>query len=300
MITILGPTATGKTDLAARVAFEMNGEVISADSRQVYRGMDIGTGKDLTSFTIEGQKMQYHLIDIAEPGTEYNIYKYQQDFFAVYRDIVERGRLPVLCGGSGMYLESVLRGYRLQAIDKDGSLRRSLEKKTDAALEMMLRSLKTLHNKTDLEDRERMIRAIEIALSPVEGNAASPFPEIENTLFGIRYPRGLQKSRITERLKARLKEGLVDETEALLRKGIAPERLIRYGLEYRWVTKYVTGEITYDAMFNALNTAIHQFSKRQMTWFRRMERQGFTILWLDGRWTIQEKMAFIRHHHRIV
>lgn len=300
MITILGPTATGKTDLAARVAFELNGEVISADSRQVYRGMDIGTGKDLSTYAIESQKIPYHLIDIAEPGTEYNIYRYQQDFFAVYRDIVKRGRLPVLCGGSGMYLESVLGGYRLQAIENEGSLKRSLEQKTDAELEKTLRSLKTLHNTTDLEDRERMIRAIEIASVSGEATLSKTFPEIQSTLFGIRYPRGLQKTRITERLKARLNEGLVEETEALLRKGIAPERLIRYGLEYRWVTKYVTGEILYDEMFNALNTAIHQFSKRQMTWFRRMERQGFTILWLDGRWTIQEKMAFIRHHHHLV
>lgn len=300
MITILGPTATGKTDLAARIAFELNGEVISADSRQVYRGMDIGTGKDLSAYTIEGQKIPYHLIDIAEPGTEYNIYKYQHDFFIAYQSILERDKLPVLCGGSGMYLESVLSRYRLQAIENDGNLRRSLEKKTDAALEMMLRSMKTLHNTTDLEDRERMIRAIEIASVSGEAAFLKTLPAIENTLFGIRYPRGLQKTRITERLKARLNEGLVEETEALLRKGIAPERLIRYGLEYRWVTKYVTGEIIYDEMFNALNTAIHQFSKRQMTWFRRMERQGFAILWLDGRWTIQEKMAFIRHHHHLV
>jgi tRNA dimethylallyltransferase len=296
MLTILGPTATGKTALAARVAYELNGEVISADSRQVYRRMDIGTGKDFADYIIEGAPVPYHLIDIAEPGTEYNIFRYQQDFLRVYGDIKDRGKLPVLCGGSGMYLESVLKGYHLPEVQRDPIYTESLLNKTEEGLTDILRSLKTLHNKTDLEDRDRLIRAIEIEMKARGNNSGPAFPKISSTVFGIWFPRGLLKKRITDRLQGRLENGMNAEIEQLLKSGITPERLMRYGLEYKSGTRFVTGEISFDELFNSLNTAIHQFSKRQMTWFRRMERQGLKIHWIDGRWALREKMAFIIDH----
>lgn len=302
MITILGPTATGKTALAARLAFEMGGEVISADSRQVYRGMDIGTGKDLGEYLVDGVAVPCHLIDIAEPGYEYNIFEYQQDFLKVYHDIVDRNRLPILCGGSGMYLEAVLKGYRLQKVRNEADLVSDLQGKTDEELAEMLKSAKTLHNITDFENRARLLKAIMVARSeessmPGKVDApgqVNPFPVISSTIIGIAFPRDMQMARIAERLDFRLQHGMITEVEELLRQGIAPERLMKYGLEYRYVTLFLTGKLTHAEMFFSLNIAIRQFAKRQMTWFRRMERQGMEIHWIDGRLPFENKIEQIR------
>jgi len=296
LTVVLGPTASGKTALAVRIAHEMNGEVISADSRQVYKGMDIGTGKDYADYLMEGEQIPCHLTDIAEPGTEYNIFRYQQDFLPIYQSITTRGKLPILCGGSGMYLEAVIKGYRLTEAGGDAGFLKSLEDKTFDELTRILQSYKTLHNKTDIEDRHRLIRAIEIERVAITEKNKPSFPRIPSLVFGISFPRGLLKKRITERLASRIENGMVQEIVGLLNRGIEPERLMRYGLEYKFGTQYVTGLIPYDTFFLALNQAIHQFSKRQMTWFRRMERQGIKILWIDGRWTIEQKMAFVREH----
>ncbi|MCK9422639.1 MAG: tRNA (adenosine(37)-N6)-dimethylallyltransferase MiaA [Bacteroidales bacterium] len=296
MLTILGPTASGKTALAARVAYELNGEVISADSRQVYRGMDIGTGKDYDDYVIEGKPIPYHMVDIAEPGSEYNIFRYQQDFLPVYHDIIARGKLPILCGGSGMYLDAVLKGYRLTEVRDDLLFRKSLEDKTEQELTGLLKSWKTLHNKTDLEDRTRLIRAIEIEHKARFGGHGQSFPAIPSSVFGIGFPRGLLKKRITDRLRDRLVGGMTEEIERLIIHGVSPDKLMHYGLEYKFGTLFITGQITGEELFNSLNKAIHQFSKRQMTWFRRMERQGIKIQWIDGRWPMKEKMVFIKNH----
>ena len=303
MLTLLGPTASGKTALAARLACELNGEVISADSRQVYRGMDIGTGKDLGDYVVNGIRVPVHLTDLADPGYEYNIFEYQHDFLAAYKNIVERKKLPVLCGGSGMYLEAVLRGYRLAKAVRDPDFVAGLQGKTDEELAGLLRSYKTLHNSTDLEDRPRMLKAIEVAraaemssqdTSATSGGPASqPFPAIASTIFGISLPRELTMQRITERLKTRLESGMIAEVETLLHGGITPERLMRYGLEYRYITLFLTGRLTYQQMFTELNIAIRQFAKRQMTWFRRMERQGIKIHWIDGSLSLEKKVAEI-------
>jgi tRNA dimethylallyltransferase len=297
LLCILGPTASGKTALAARLACECNGEVISADSRQVYRGMDIGTGKDLGDYTVDGNRVPVHLIDIVEPGYEYNIYEFQQDFLKVYYDILGRNKLPVLCGGSGMYLETVLKGYRLAAAPADDEILKSLQDKSDADLTELLQSFKTLHNITDLEDRPRLLKAILVAQKSKiaeESHANTGFPEIESMIFGISYPRELLKLRITERLENRLNIGMITEVEELLRKGISPERLMKYGLEYKFITLFLTGKISRADLFIELNIAIRQFAKRQMTWFRRMERQGMNIHWIDGRAPLEQKMKEIR------
>jgi tRNA dimethylallyltransferase len=299
MITILGPTASGKTALAAALAAETGGEVISADSRQVYRGMDIGTGKDYADYTVNGKQVRHHLIDIAEPSTEYNIFRYQQDFLQAYRDLLSRDKTPILCGGSGMYLEAVLRGYRLTEAPPDPELTRDLETLANEELEAMLRALRKLHNKTDLETRERMIRAIAIerkALQETSGGVPSrePFPAIPSVVFGISFPRGLLKKRITDRLQTRLDGGMIPEIEALLARGITPERLMRYGLEYKFGTMYLTGMISREMLFTELEKSIHQFAKRQMTWFRRMERQGIAIRWIDGRIPLGQKLSLVR------
>ncbi|MEI6684028.1 MAG: tRNA (adenosine(37)-N6)-dimethylallyltransferase MiaA [Bacteroidota bacterium] len=302
MVTILGPTATGKTALAARLAYELGGEVISADSRQVYRGMDIGTGKDIGEYLVDGVAVPFHLIDIAEPGYEYNIFEYQQDFLKVYRDILERNRLPILCGGSGMYLEAVLKGYRLQKVMNEEELASELQEKTDEELAGILKSAKTLHNITDFENRARLLKAILVARAeesskPGSGSSpgqAAPFPVIRSTVIGIAYPRDIQMARIAERLDFRLEHGMITEVEELLRQGISPERLMKYGLEYRYVTLFLTGGLTRAGMFFSLNIAIRQFAKRQMTWFRRMERQGMKIHWIDGRLPVENKIEQIR------
>ena len=296
MITILGPTASGKTPVAARLAAEIGGEVISADSRQVYRRMDIGTGKDLADYGA----VPYHLIDIREPGTKYNLFEYQQDFFDVYQEIRRRGAVPILCGGTGLYIEAVLKGYHLSPVPQNQALRDSLEGKSLAELTEMLKELKArngsnMHNTTDVDSCQRAIRAIEIETY----NAAHPMPRrelppVESLIIGINIDRELRREKITRRLKARLEEGMVDEVRALLDEGIPAEDLIYYGLEYKFVTEYLTGQLTYDEMFNRLEIAIHQFAKRQMTWFRGMERRGFQIHWIDATLPIEVKIQQIK------
>jgi tRNA dimethylallyltransferase len=294
MITILGPTATGKTRLAAYVAAELNGEIISADSRQVYRGMDIGTGKDLKDYVVHGHEIPSHLVDIVDAGYEYNVYEFQQDFLSCFKEIVQRGKLPILCGGTGMYLESVLSGYRLINVPEDPELRFKLETKTDEELNQILQQLRPTHNTTDTTDRNRTIRAIEIASYQDEQlDKSEPFPEINHRIFGVNYERHIVRHRITSRLKQRLEEGMIDEVKTLLGSGLKPEQLTFYGLEYRYLTDYITGKISYQEMFKLLNTAIHQFSKRQMTWFRRMEKKGIKIHWIDGGMELEEKVKTV-------
>jgi tRNA dimethylallyltransferase len=295
MITILGPTASGKTALAARLACDLDGEVISADSRQVYRGMDIGTGKDLDDYIVNGKRVPVHLIDIADPGYEYNVFEYQQDFTKVYRQITGRGKTPVLCGGSGMYLESILKGYNLAITENSSMLRESLEQKTDEELKEILKSLRTIHNTTDLTDRNRTIKAIEIAAVSVNNEKDyNPVPVLKPVIFGIRFERVTLRTRITERLNNRLKNGMIEEVKTLLEKGLTADQLKFYGLEYRYITQFLEKEIDYESMFRLLNTAIHQFAKRQMTWFRRMERNGLIIHWIDGTLDAEQKTGLIK------
>lgn len=288
MITILGPTACGKTSVATRLAARIGGEILSADSRQVYRRMDIGTGKDLQDYIVDGQPIPYHLIDIAEPGTRYDLFRYQRDFYYAYRGIVERGKTPILCGGTGLYIEAVLRGYALSPVPQNQALRERLEGKSLPELTDILARLKAenhsaMHNLTDVDSPRRAIRAIEIELYNKEHAAdRRTLPPVPSRVFGIAVPREERRRRITARLQERLQNGLVEEVRALLRSGIPPQDLIYYGLEYRYVTQYAIGELTYDEMFRRLEIAIHQFAKRQMTWFRGMERRGTRIHWLDG------------------
>jgi len=294
MITILGPTASGKTRLAALVANKLNGEVISADSRQVYRGMNLGTGKDYNDYIVNGKQVPYHLIDILEPGEEYNVYRYQQDFFRAYTGILQRGKLPLLCGGTGLYLESVLGAYKMGEAPENDTLREFLETKSQNDLVAYLASLRPLHNTTDSRNRKRTIRAIEIASYELEHQAeARSLPRLNPLIIGITYERQVLRQRITERLKARLEQGMVSEVEELLNKGISTEKLEYYGLEYRYLSQLIAGKISYEEMFRNLNTAIHQFAKRQMTWFRRMERKGFKIHWLDSESTTEMKVESI-------
>ena len=296
MITILGPTASGKTPVAARLAAEIGGEVISADSRQVYRRMDIGTGKDLADYGA----VPYHLIDIREPGTKYNLFEYQQDFFDVYQEIRRRGAVPILCGGTGLYIEAVLKGYHLSPVPQNQALRDSLEGKSLAELTEMLKELKArngsnMHNTTDVDSCQRAIRAIEIETYNLEHPMPRrELPPVESLIIGINIDRELRREKITRRLKARLEEGMVDEVRALLDEGIPAEDLIYYGLEYKFLTEYLTGQLTYDEMFNRLEIAIHQFAKRQMTWFRGMERRGFQIHWIDATLPIEVKIQQIK------
>ncbi len=296
LLTILGPTASGKTPLAAAVARELDGEIISADSRQVYRRMDIGTGKDLADY----QDVPYHLIDIAEPGTKYNLFQYQQDFFQAYSDITTRGRCPILCGGTGLYIEAVLKGYQLSPVPQNPELRSSLEGKTLAELTQLLTDLKaqngsTMHNTTDVDSCQRAIRAIEIETYNLHTpTPRRQLPPIDSLIIGVNIDREERRRKITRRLKARLQEGMVEEVRSLLQEGIAPDDLIYYGLEYKFVTEYVMGQTTYEEMFQRLEIAIHQFAKRQMTWFRGMERRGFTIHWIDALLPMEEKVSHIR------
>ena len=296
MITILGPTASGKTALAAYLAYALDGEVISADSRQVYRGMTIGTGKDLTEYGVYGKKVPYHLIDIVDPGCEYNIFEFQQDFLKAYSDIISRGKLPVLCGGSGMYLESVLRKYRLKKKESGPKIHESLSQKTNEELKDLLLSLKTPHNTTDLLDRSRMIRAILISMAPDEKAGEIVFPEqMPSLIFGIHWERALLRERITNRLQTRLEQGMIEEVRELLNRGLTADQLKFYGLEYRYITLYLEKQLDYNEMFRLLNTAIHHFAKRQMTWFRKMERNGIRIFWLDGTASLEENLDKIRN-----
>ena len=294
MLTILGPTASGKTQLAAQVAFRLNGEILSADSRQIYRGMDLGTGKDLSDYTVEGRQIPYHLIDLVEAGTQYNVFEFQREFIRAYNDLCQRGRFPVFCGGSGLYLEAVLKGYKLTQVPSDKKRREELSLLSLEELASLLKSYKTVHNSSDTETRNRAIRAIEIE----EHLSHHPeldftFPAINSLIVGVQYDRDTRREQITSRLKQRLQEGMVEEVEGLLARGLAPEDLTYYGLEYKFLTLYITGELTKEEMFERLNIAIHQFAKRQMTWFRKMEREGFEIHWLDGFMPMEEKVAMI-------
>lgn len=283
LITILGPTATGKTKLASALAAMIGGEIISADSRQVYRGMDIGTGKDLDDYFFNGIVVPYHLIDIIDPGYEYNIFEYQKQFTAAFSDITSRDKVPVLAGGSGLYLDAVINGYELTSVPEDTFLRKQLERLSDDELREKLKRYGALHNTTDLIERNRMIRAIEIKeFEKLNPDKILNMPAIDSVTFGISYERQEIRQRITDRLVYRLNHGMIEEVEHLLAIGLRPEQLTFYGLEYKWLTLYVTGQIGYDEMFSNLNTAIHQFAKRQMTWFRRMEKKGTKIYWIDG------------------
>lgn len=294
LITILGPTASGKTPLAAALAYKLDTEIISGDSRQVYRRMDLGTGKDLADYTVNGTRIPYHLIDIVEPGYKYNVFEYQRDFLAAYEEIKQKEKLPVLCGGTGMYLESVLKGYRLLPVPENPGLRASLADRSLEELTQMLAAYKTLHNSTDVDTVKRAIRAIEIEeyyrQQPPEYRE---FPQLDSLIIGVDIDRELRREKISRRLKQRLDDGMVDEVKALMECGIAADDLIYYGLEYKYLTLYAIGQLSYDEMFHQLEIAIHQFAKRQMTWFRGMERRGFTIHWLDARQSTDEKVQKI-------
>lgn len=299
MITILGPTASGKTSVAAALALRTGGEIISADSRQVYRRMDIGTGKDLADYTIGDVHIPYHLIDIAEPGTKYNLFQYQQDFHTAYNDIRSRGKLPILCGGTGLYIEAVLGGYSLSPVPQNQKLRESLEGKSLDQLTQMLVQLKqkngsNMHNRTDVDTAQRAIRAIEIETYNIEHPTPErQMPPVDSLIIGINIDRELRREKITRRLKARLDEGMCDEIRSLIDGGVNPDDLIYYGLEYKFVTEYVVGKTSYEEMFRKLEIAIHQFAKRQMTWFRGMERRGYTIHWIDAAQSMDEKVEAI-------
>jgi tRNA dimethylallyltransferase len=295
MITVLGPTACGKTSLSVELAYMLNSEIISADSRQIYRGMDLGTGKDLCEYKVNDKDIPYHLIDIADPGYKYNVFEYQHDFLEVYNDIKSRGITPILCGGTGMYLEAVLKGYRLIPVPENPELREKLEKKSLQELTEMLSSYKKLHNSTDVDTVKRAVRAIEIEeyykSKPAEYR---DFPMINSVIVGLDIDREIRRQKITKRLKQRLDEGMVDEVRGLLERGLTPDELIYYGLEYKYLTLHVIGELTYQEMFNQLETAIHQFAKRQMTWFRGMERRGLKINWIDASLPMNEKIDAIK------
>ncbi len=291
LITVLGATACGKTKFATRLAHEIGGEIISADSRQVYRSMDIGTGKDLADYEIDGVTVPCHLIDICEPGEKYNLYRYQNDFLEAFRNIKARGKVPVLCGGTGLYIESVLRSYRLSHVPQNPELRAELEGKSLEELTTILSSYKRLHNTTDVDTAQRAIRAIEIeqyyAETPMDER---DFPEIRSLVIGLDIDREMRREKISVRLRQRLDEGMVDEIRGILDSGVSPEDLIYYGLEYKFVTLYIIGELSYDEMVRQLEIAIHQFAKRQMTWFRGMERRGIDIHWLSTEMSIEERI----------
>ncbi len=304
MITILGPTASGKTSLAAALAARLTldgspAEIIGADSRQVYRRMDIGTGKDLSDYQVGDISIPYHLVDICEPGTKYNLFQYQQDFMDAYEDIRRRGVRPILCGGTGLYIEAVLKGYHLSPVPQNPELRAQLEGMSLEKLTVMLEELKArsgshMHNKTDVDSAQRAIRAIEIEVY----NLKHPMPQrelpaVSSLIIGVDIGRDERRQKITARLKQRLEEGMVDEIRGLLEDGIPAEDLIYYGLEYKFVTEYVIGKCSYEEMFRQLEIAIHQFAKRQMTWFRGMERRGFSIHWVDAALPMEEKVEII-------
>lgn len=297
MLTILGPTATGKTQLAAIIAKELNGEILSADSRQIYKGMDLGTGKDLADYVVDGVKIPYHLIDIVDAGTQYNVFEFQRQFISAYEDIRARGKFPVFCGGSGLYLEAVLKGYKLTQVPSNKIRREELSQLSLEELSGLLKDYKTVHNSSDTETKNRAIRAIEIEehllLHP---DLDFEFPAINSLIIGVQFDRDTRRARITERLKQRLEDGMIEEVKGLLDRGLSPENLTYYGLEYKYLTLYLIGELSREEMFERLNIAIHQFAKRQMTWFRKMEREGFEIKWLDGYLPIEEKVGFIKKY----
>ena len=293
LICILGPTATGKTRLAAELANLIDAEIISADSRQVYRGMDLGTGKDLEDYVVDGTPIPYHLIDIVDPGYEYNIFEFQNNYLEAYSDIIGRNKNAILCGGSGMYLDSILRGYEMKQVPRNQELRDVLSHLDDEALRDRFLSYKIPHNVTDLNDKDRLIRAIEINDFDQNHKDDAPFPKYNSLNFGIHFEREEIRKRITSRLKDRLKNGMIDEVKQLLEKGFTAEQLMFYGLEYKFVTQHVIGDLRYNDLFQKLNSAIHQFAKRQMTWFRRMEKHGVEIHWLDGNLKTEEKLKLV-------
>ncbi len=290
LIVILGPTASGKTSVAVELCSKINGEVISADSRQVYKKMNIGTGKDLEEYVVKNKSIPYHLIDIVEPGYQYNVYEYQKDFFHAYNLVSKNGNMPVLCGGSGMYIEAVIKGYKLIQVPVNKALRDKLSAKSMEELQYILSTYKKLHNTTDTENKKRLIRAIEIAeYEDHDNELKTGFPTFNSILFGIAYDRKTRRERITQRLHQRLRSGMIEEVKQLMDKGLTKEQLIYYGLEYKFITLYLAGNLQYDEMVEQLNTAIHQFAKRQMTWFRRMERKGNKIHWIEGNLSLEEK-----------
>ena len=294
LITILGPTASGKTALAAALAARLDTEIISADSRQLYRGMDIGTGKDLADYVVDGKSIPYHLIDICDPGYKYNVFEYQHDFFRVFTSLRERGLVPILCGGTGLYIEAVLKGYKLLDVPPNSALRERLREKSLPELEILLASYKVLHNKTDVDSVQRAIRAIEIEeFYRTQAPDVREYVPLNSLLVGVAIDRELRREKISKRLRARLDEGMVDEVRRILSNGVAPEDLIYYGLEYKFLTLYIIGKLTYEEMVSQLEIAIHQFAKRQMTWFRGMERRGCTIHWLDATLPMADKVEQI-------
>ena len=294
LITILGPTASGKTALAAALAARLDTEIISADSRQLYRGMDIGTGKDLADYVVDGKSIPYHLIDICDPGYKYNVFEYQHDFFRVFTSLRDRGLVPILCGGTGLYIEAVLKGYKLLDVPPNPALRERLREKSLPELEILLASYKVLHNKTDVDSVQRAIRAIEIEeFYRTQAPDVREYVPLNSLLVGVAIDRELRREKISKRLRARLDEGMVDEVRRILSNGVAPEDLIYYGLEYKFLTLYIIGKLTYEEMVSQLEIAIHQFAKRQMTWFRGMERRGCTIHWLDATLPMADKVEQI-------
>ena len=294
LITILGPTASGKTALAAALAARLDTEIISADSRQLYRGLDIGTGKDLADYVVDGKSIPYHLIDICDPGYKYNVFEYQHDFFRVFTSLRDRGLVPILCGGTGLYIEAVLKGYKLLDVPPNPALRERLREKSLPELEILLASYKVLHNKTDVDSVQRAIRAIEIEeFYRTQAPDVREYAPLNSLLVGVAIDRELRREKISKRLRARLDEGMVDEVRRILSNGVAPEDLIYYGLEYKFLTLYIIGKLTYEEMVSQLEIAIHQFAKRQMTWFRGMERRGCTIHWLDATLPMADKVEQI-------
>lgn len=305
LITVTGPTASGKTGFAAHLAHLINGEIISADSRQVYNQMDIGTGKDIEDYTIEGQQIPFHLIDIRDAGYKYNVFEFQNDFIKVFDEIISRNKMPMLVGGTGMYIEAVTKGYKLINVPVNEALRVGLEQKNLAELVDQLKILNPgLHNTTDIKHKKRTIRAIEIAsYYQTHEEADTYFPEINQLIFGVKYGRESRRRRISERLNSRLENGMIEEVESLLKK-VSAEDLIFYGLEYKFITQHLTGKLSKKEMHDKLEIAIHQFAKRQMTWFRKMEREGAKIHWLDGHMSLEEKLdraiTVLQQHEIIV
>ena len=294
LIVVTGPTASGKTALAVALANKLGGEIISADSRQVYRGMNLGTGKDYDDYLIDGKRIPYHLIDIAEPGYKYNVFEFQRDFIKAYRDVRERNLFPIVCGGSGMYTDSIISGYKMVEVPPDSGLRAELDKKPVEELIEILSTFKSMHNTTDIDTKKRLIRAIEIEhFNSNVRQQKTLFPKLNYLITGILFNRENRRNRISERLKQRIDAGMVDEVKHLINLGVDPETLIYYGLEYKYITLYLKGKLSYEAMARDLETAIHQFAKRQMTWFRGMERRGIKINWIDGNLPIEEKVNMV-------
>ena len=290
LLTILGPTAGGKTGFAAYVAKQFDGEIISADSRQVYRGMDIGTGKDIADYTVDGVEIPFHLIDIKDAGEKYNLFEYQGDFFSAFEDIKKRNKIPVMCGGTGLYIEAIIGNFRLVEVPENRRLREELEQKSIDELIEILASMKKLHNVSEIDNKKRAIRNIEIEMYLKEHPEKRPnYPEIKSLNIGVKFDRKSQKARITKRLYQRIEEGMIDEVEILLNKGVSADTLIYYGLEYKFVTLYLQGKLSKQEMIDKLEIAIHQFSKRQMTFFRHLEKKGHKIYWLDGYMTAEDK-----------